>query len=255
MVRSILWCLWVGHTSLKKVFRSSWFVCWTFKSPDLAQKGFLETFSDCGLKGNYWNCFHFSQIRQACFLVKNDHFSLIIYRLPGLQKHACESKSVSRILRTCFKPIHVFLCEFPALHHTICCGPIKSCDFFFFFQKGGKAGRSRYSTFSHIFCLYSKLEEHCSGGVDCMELSCCKHSIWTGPNSGSEQSFSSRSMPGSSHRCLSTWAAALQRLQCSCQLLEALQVLVVLTVQKNLLGVGEQTRNSANDKSKVGSSI
>lgn len=151
MVRSILWCLWVGHTSLKKVFRSSWFVCWTFKSPDLAQKGFLETFSDCGLKGNYWNCFHFSQIRQACFLVKNDHFSLTIYRLPGLQKHACESKSVSRILRTCFKPIHVFLCEFPTLHHTICCGPIKSCDFFFFFRKGGKqvgAGTAHFPTFS-----------------------------------------------------------------------------------------------------------
>lgn len=45
-------------------------------------------------------------------------------------------------------------------------------------------------------------------------------------------------------RC-GTCAAALQRPQSLGQVLKAVKVLVVLTVQQNLLGVRKQTRNSA----------
>lgn len=42
-----------------------------------------------------------------------------------------------------------------------------------------------------------------------------------------------------------TWLAVLQCLQSLSHLLESIQVFIVLTVQKNLLGVWKQTRNSA----------
>lgn len=46
-------------------------------------------------------------------------------------------------------------------------------------------------------------------------------------------------------RWCGTCAAGLQRSQSLGQVLKAVQVLVVLTVQQNLLGVRKQTRNSA----------